>query len=236
MTRRTPVGMLVVALAGLSAFGCSAQTSAVFQSMLAPVVAPVDPAAPVATPSGLVEALPDATWWPHPEGYAMVLPAGWSGVAIDESRAGQLIAAVLAVDPELAARISAVLDSTDARISAIAADASAVDGVGPLVIVLAQPTQDRGAHAVKSLVKEQIAGLPGLADGPFRDDVSLPSANGVQFEFTIADPTLGVLQVRALLFRFGSDAYLVSFVAPEAGFEAAEPIFEAIAVSLRFGV
>jgi hypothetical protein len=190
----------------------------------------------VVTPSGLGEALPEATWWPHPEGYAMVLPAGWSGVAIDESRAGQLIAAVLATDPELAARIGAVLDSTDARISAIAADGSAVDGVGPLVIVLAQPTQDRGAHAVKSLVKEQIAGLPGLADGPFRDDVSLPSANGVQFEFTIADPTLGVLQVRALLFRFGSDAYLVSFVAPEAEFEAAEAIFEAIAASLRFGV
>jgi hypothetical protein len=226
--------MLVVALAGLSAFGCSAQTSAVFQSMVAPVVAPIDPAAPVATPSGLVE--PEATWWPHPEGYAMILPVGWSGIAIDESRAGQLLAAVLATDPELAARIGAVLDSTDARISAIAAEASTIDGVGPLVIVLAQPTQDRGAHAVKSLVKEQIAGLPGLADGPFRDDVSLPSANGVQFEFTIADPTLGVLQVRALLFRFGSDAYLVSFVAPEAEFEAAEPIFEAIAESLRFGV
>jgi hypothetical protein len=226
--------MLVVALAGLSAFGCSAQTSAVFQSMVAPVVAPAD-ADPLATP-GLVEALPEAAWWPHPDGYAMVLPAGWSGVAVDDSRAGQLIEAVLATDPELAARIGAVLDSTDARISAIAAHPGAADGVGPLVIVLAQPTQDRGAHAVKTLVKEQIAGLPGLADGPFRDDVSLPSANGVQFEFTIADPALGLLQVRALLFRFGSDAYLVSFVAPEAEFEAAEAIFEAIAASLRFGV
>jgi hypothetical protein len=236
MTRRTPVGFLVVALLSLSAFGCSAQTSAVFQSMFAPVVAPVDPAAPLASPGDLQAALPEATWWPHPDGYAMVLPAGWSGVAVDDSRARELVAAVFATDAELAGRIGGVLDSTGTRISAIAAQANAGDVLGPLVVVLAQPTQDRGAHAVKSLVKEQIASLPGLADGPFRDDVTLPSANGVQFEFTIADPALGALQVRALLFRFGSDAYLVSFVAPESEFEAAEAIFEAIAASLRFGV
>jgi hypothetical protein len=236
MTRRTPAGLLVVALFGLSAFGCSAQTSAVFQTMLAPVVVAADPAVPVATPSGLEGALPESTWWPHPDGYAMVLPPGWGGVAVDETRARQLVDAVLVTDPELAARLGGVLDSTGTRISAIAAQTSAAEVLGPLVIVLAQPTQDRGAHAVKSLVKEQIAALPGLADGPFRDDVALPSANGVQFEFTIADPALGALQVRALLFRFGSDAYLVAFVAPEAEFEAAEAIFEAIAASLRFGV
>lgn len=228
--------MLVAALAGLTAVGCSAQTSAVFQSMLAPAIEPAVLAEPLPAATGAAADLPIETWWPHPDGYAMVLPAGWSGVAIDKSAATRLVDAVLATDPDLAARIDAVLESTDARISAIAAETAIADDLGPLVIVLAQPTQDRGAHAVKSLVKEQIAGLPGLSGGPFRDDVTLPSASGVQFEFTIDDPTLGALQVRALLFRFGSNSYLVSFVAPASEFEAAEAVFEAIAASLRFGV
>jgi hypothetical protein len=238
MTRRTPVGILVVALASLSAVGCSAQTSAVFQAMLAPAIEPVAPVEPVepAPPSAAVVGVPVETWWPHPDGYAMVLPAGWSGVALDETQAGQLVDAVVATDADLAARIDGILESTDSRISAIAAETAVAQDLGPLVIVLAQPTQDRGAHAVKSLVKEQIAGLPGLSGGPFRDDVTLPYASGVQFEFTIDDPALGALQVRALLFRFGSDAYLVSFVAPVAEFESVEAIFEAIAASLRFGV
>jgi hypothetical protein len=228
--------MLVVALIGLSAIGCSAQTSAVFQTLIGPAVVPGAPIEAVPAASEAAEPIPETTWWPHPDGYAMVLPAGWRGLALDDVQAGQLMAAVAATDPDLAARIAAVLASTGSRISAIAAQTDGAQETGPLVIVLAQPTEDRGAHAVKSLVKEQIAALPGLSDGPFRDDVTLPSASGVQFEFTIDDPSLGALQVRALLFRFGSDAYLVSFVAPEADFEAAEAIFEAIAASLRFGV
>jgi hypothetical protein len=105
-----------------------------------------------------------------------------------------------------------------------------------ILLVLAQPTEDRQAHAVKTLVKEQIASLPGLSAGPYRDDVTLPTAKGVRFDYSIDDPDLGILQVRSYLFRFGSDAYLVSFVALEEDFEAAEAIFEAIAASLRFGV
>ncbi|HKZ92004.1 MAG TPA: hypothetical protein VJZ50_07680 [Candidatus Limnocylindrales bacterium] len=236
-SRTTPVGVLVVALASLIAVGCSAQTSAVFQAFLDPVAAPpASPSEPVAAASDDVEDAGLATWWPHPDGYAMVLPAGWSGVALDDAEASQLVDAVDVTFPDLAARIDAVLISTHSRVSAIAADASAVGDIGPLLIVLAQPTEDRGAHAVKSLVKEQIAGLPGLSGGPFRDDVTLPTATGVRFEFTIDDPDLGALQVRAFLFRFGSDAYLVSFVAPEEDFEEAEAIFEAIVASLRFGV
>jgi hypothetical protein len=235
MTRRTPVGLLVVALSSLSAVGCTAQTSAVFQAMLPPVV-PVAPADPLPTASDGLAVVAPTIWWPHPDGYAMELPTGWSGIALDDAQASQLVDAVVAGDPDLAARISGVLASTGTRISAIAARTPVASGIGPVVIVLAQPTQDRGAHAVKQLVKEQIASLPGLTAGPFRDDVQLPNASGVQFEFTVQDPAVGGLQVRALLFRFGSDAYLVCFVAPQAEFEAAEAIFEAIAASLRFGV
>jgi hypothetical protein len=164
-----------------------------------------------------------------------ILPSGWSGVSVDEAQASQLLDALATTHPALAERIRAVLLATGSRVSAVAGD-HATAAVSPILLVLAQPTEDRQAHAVKTLVKEQIASLPGLSAGPYRDDVTLPTANGVRFDYSIDDPDLGILQVRSYLFRFGSDAYLVSFVALEEDFEAAEAIFEAIAASLRFGV
>lgn len=235
-SRTTPVGVLVVALAGLIAMGCSAQTSAVFDALLDPAGAPVSPIETVTDPSEDADSVVDPMWWPHPDGYAMVLPAGWVGIAVDDSGAIQMMDALESANPVLAERMQGVLLVTNSRISAIATGSLAGDGVSPVMLVLAQPTEDRGAHAVKSLVKEQIAGLPGLSAGPFRDDVTLPAAKGVQFDYSILDPDLGSLQVRSYLFRFASEAYLVSFVARTEDFEAAEPLFAAIAASLRFGV
>jgi hypothetical protein len=216
--------------------GCSAETSAVFQTLIEPVEAPASPSdVAVASPEAVADS-GSATWWPHPEGYAMVLPAGWGGIALDDAQASQLLDAVAVGNPALAARIETVLTTTNSRISAIAAVPDAAAGAAPILVVVAQPTEDRQAHAVKSLVKEQIESLPGLSGGPFRDDVTLPAAKGVQFDFSIDDPDLGALQIRSYLFRFGSDAFLVCFVAPVESFEEAELVFEAIAASLRFGV
>lgn len=235
-SRTTPVGILVLALTGLLAIGCNAQTSAVFEALLDPAGSPASPAEAAAVPTDAVDDAANPMWWPHPDGYAMVLPAGWIGVALDEADAGRMMDALEAANPLLAARIEGVLIGTNTRVSAVAAAAIVEAGLSPLLIVLAQPTVDLGAHAVKTLVKEQIAGLPGLVAGPFRDDVMLPAAKGVRFDYTIDDPDVGSLQVRSYLFRFASEAYLVSFVASVDAFEEAEPIFEAIAASLRFGV
>lgn len=232
----TPVGILVVALASLIAVGCSAQTRAVFEALLDPAAVPASPSEAVVASPDVVDDIGSATWWPHPDGYAMVLPAGWSGIALDEAQASQLMDAVAVVNPALAERIETVLSATNSRVSAIAAVPGLDVDIAPILLILAQPTEDMQAHALKSLVKEQIDSLPGLSGGPFRDDVTLPTATGVRFDFSIDDPDLGALQVRSYLFRFGSDAYLVSFVAPAEGFEDAEAIFEAIAMSLRFGV
>ncbi len=235
-SRTTPVGVLVVAIAGLIAGGCSASTSAVFEALLDPFGAPPSPSAAVAEITDAVEGSGDVTWWPHPDGYAMVLPPGWSGAAVDDAQVSQVIDALAVESPELADRIETVLDTTASRVSAVAADPSPTEGLAPLLVVLAQPTDDQPAHAVKSRVKEQIASLPGLSGGPFRDDVMLPTAKGVRFDFSVVDPDLGALQVRSYLFRFGGEAYLVCFIAALDEFEAAEPIFEVIAASLRFGV
>ena len=231
--------MLVVALAGLSAVGCSAQTSAVFQSHARARGGAAAPAEPVPTATDAVVGMP---------GDDVVAAPGWlrHGAAgrLERRRPRRdpgrpaLVDAVLATDPDLAARIDAVLDvdrladqrhrRRDRHRARTSAPSSSSSPSRP---------QDRGAHAVKSLVKEQIAGLPGLIGWslPRRRDAALRQ-RASNSSSRIDDPVLGALQVRALLFRFGSDAYLVSFVAPEAEFEAAEAIFEAIAASLRFGV
>jgi hypothetical protein len=230
------VGALVVALAGFIVGGCSAPTSAVFEALLDPFGAPASPSEAVAGIADAVQGSGESTWWPHPDGYALVLPPGWSGVAVDGAQVEDLVDALSGDSPDLGRRIDGVLNATNARVSAIAGDPAAPGELAPLLVVLAQPTQDRQAHAVKSLVKEQIADLPGLSGGPFRDDVNLPMAKGARFDFSLQDPDLGALQVRSYLFRFGEDAYLVCFIAPSADFEDAEPLFDAIAASLRFGV
>jgi hypothetical protein len=235
-SRTTPVGVLVLALAGFIVGACSAPTSAVFQALLDPFGAPASPSEAVLEIADAVAGDSEATWWPLSDGYAMVLPAGWSGLAVDDAQVSQLIDALAASGSALGPRIREVLEATGTRVSAIAGDPSATEDLSPLLIVLAQPTGDRQAHAVKSQVKDQISSLPGLSGGPFRDDITLPTAKGVRFDFSIEDPDLGALQVRSYLFRFGGDAYLVCFVAPADSFEEAESLFDAIAASLRFGV
>jgi hypothetical protein len=235
-SRTTPVGVLVVALAGLIAGGCSAPTAAMFEALLDPFGASPSPSGTMTETADTVTGSSASTWWPHPDGYAMLLPPGWSGAAVDDDALSGIVDALASETPGLATRIEDVLDATNSRVSAVAGDPEALQTIAPLLVVLAQPTEDRQAHAVKSQVKEQITSLPGITAGPFRDDVTLPTAKGVRFDFSLEDPDLGNLQVRAYLFRFGEDAYLVCFVAPAQTFEDAIPIFDAIADSLRFGV
>jgi hypothetical protein len=42
--------------------------------------------------------------------------------------------------------------------------------------------------------------------------------------------------VRSYLFRFGSQAYIVNFIASEGAADEAEAMFDSIAESLRFGI
>jgi hypothetical protein len=235
MTRRTtPVGVLVTALAGLFAMGCTAQTSAVFDALLAPAG---DTLSASASDSSVATAsTTDSSWWPHPDdGYAMVLPPGWTAVALADGQADALVDAIGASYPELAARIEGVLMTTDARASAVAADPDTSADVA-FLLVLAQPTDDRRGHEIKKWVRDQIGTLPGLTDGPYPHDARLPTAKGWAFDYTIEDPDIGQLRVRSYVFRFGSQAYYVNFIASGSATDSSEAIFDAIAASLRFGV
>jgi hypothetical protein len=232
-SRTTPVGILVVALAGLFALGCTAQTSAVFEALVDPARAPAsssegDTADDAAESSA-------STWWPLPDGYRMELPAGWFGVDVDDDQASQFIDAVGATYPGLADRMQTVLGATESRVSAVALDPSAGD-TPPLMLVLAQPMHGMRAHEIKQHVRKQIGQLPGLTAPPFVKDAGLPMERAWRYDYGLNDADLGPLIVRSYLFRYGKDAYLVNFIAATDDADAADSLFDEITESLRFGV
>lgn len=233
-SRTTPVGIIVLALAGLFAVGCTAQTNAMAEALLDSAAAPAS-ASGADTSGDAAQGGTSGTWWPHPDGYAMDLPAGWFGIGVDRLQTTQLIDAAGSTLPGLAARMSAVLGSAALRVSGIAGDPSTI-GPGPMLLVLAQPSEGRRNHEMKLDVKGQISQLPGLSAPPFLKDAGLPRARGWRFDYSIQDQDLGALRVRSYLFRYGPDAYLVSFIAPEASADDADALFDAIAESIRFGV
>jgi len=234
-SRTTPVGILVIALAGLIVVGCSAPTNAVFQALLDP--AGTATSSPEAEPAdGAADGSDTSTWWQHPDGYVMVLPAGWSGMAVAASETDDLVDAVGRVMPGLGSRIDGVMDGSNLRVSAVAADSSAGGDVSPVLLVLAEPMNGRRYHAIKTDVYERISDLPGLSGALSPHDVRLPAAKGVRYDYTIADPDLGDIRVRSFLFRFDRSVYLVSFVASADVANDAGADFDLIVDSLRFGV
>ena len=233
-SRITPVGILVVALAGLIAVGCSAPTDAVFQALLDPGV--TAPSAPEVDPAeSAAEGSDDSTWWQHPSGYEMVLPAGWAGVAVEPDATDDLIDAVDESDPGLGERIDEVIGESDVQISAIAANGVIEGKVAPVLLVLAEPVAGRKNHVIKDDVHARLNDLPGLNGGLAPHDVRLPKAKGVRYDYTISDPALGEIRVRSYLFRWGKTVYLVNFVASADLADEAAPDFDSIQDSLQFG-
>lgn len=217
--------------------GCSAPTNAVFQALLDPSGAAasspeVDPAASAAESSG------SSTWWQHPDGYEMVLPPGWTGVAVEADQTDDLVAAVAAANPGLGERIEAVIGGRDLRISAIATKGVIEGKVAPLLVVIAEPKRGRKWPVVKEDIRHRLGGLPGLLRGGFSPvEYQLPHAAGVRYDFTLIDEDLGLgeIRVRSWLFKWGPSAYLVNFVVSADLADDAGTDFDDIQDSLQFG-
>ena len=105
-----------------------------------------------------------------------------------------------------------------------------------MMLVLAQETDGIRPRQLKALVGEQVASLPGLRGTPIRTDERRNETGSLRFDYAIDDPDLGALRIRSSLYRYGGQAYVVSYVAAEAALNEARPDFEAIAASLRFGI
>lgn len=234
-SRTTPVGIIVIALAGLFALGCNAQTSAVFEAFVDPASASASSSDAEATADATDEGGTQGMWWPHPDGYHMDLPTGWFGVPLERAQANRLINAVNASYPGLAERMRSVLGDTGSRVSAVAGDPIGGQS-GPVMLVLAQPKDGKRAHEIKQHVKKQISQLPGLVATPILQDAAVDTRQAWRFDYSLADQDLGTLRVRSYLVRWGDEAYLVSFVAPEATADEADILFDAIVDSLKFGV
>lgn len=233
-SRTTPVGILVIALVSLIAVGCSAPTNAVFQALLDPVgTAASSPEAEPANDAATSSA--PSTWWQHPDGYEMVLPAGWKGIAVGDQESDQIIDAVSAANPGLGERIQSVVGESDLRISAIATNGVMDDQVAPLLVVLAEPRGGRKWYVVKEDTRQRLAELPGLRGGLTPHQYQLPSAEGVRYDYTIEDEDLGEIRVRSWLFKWGRSAYLVNFVVAADLSNDAGADFDAIQDSLQFG-
>lgn len=232
-SRTTPVGILVIALAGLIAMGCSAPTTAVFQALLDPAGTAVS--SPEADPASAVVGSDTSTWWQHPDGYEMVLPAGWSGVAVDAAETEALIQAVDEANPGMGDRIEDVVDGSDMRVSAIATSGEVAGKVAPVMLVLAEPKAGRKPFAIKEDVKQRIGDLPGLNGRLAPHEVQLPHATGVRYDYTIMDEDLGEVSVRSWLFRYGRWVYLVNFFASADLADDAAGDFDEIQDSLSIG-
>jgi hypothetical protein len=236
-SRTTPVGFFVIALIGLITVGCSASTVSVFQALLQPPGdAQASPAVAVAPQTSLVGG-DLAVLWPHPDGYSMILPAGWSAVAIAPDSTSALVAAVSAVVPVgLGQRIAAVMVDPETQVSAIAADPSGAGTVAPIILVLSRPTDGQRVGIIKKQVGLELNALPGVMGPVTSHDVSLPNVKGFRFDYSIDDDDLGELKVYSYLFRFTQRSYLVNCIASADIADSAEPIFDAIVGSLRFGI
>ena len=235
MTRRTtPVGILVVALIGLIAVGCSAPTNAVFQALLDPAgtAAPAPEADPDVDPAPSGGA---SQWWAHPDGYAMVLPAGWAAMAVAQNGTDELIDLLSDTMPELATRVEDTFAGTETRVSTVAAGPVNEDGSRSMMVVLAEPQDGRKLHAIKSDAHERLKDLHGLSSRLTAQDVALTTGKGFRFDYAVDDPDLGALRVRSYLLRSGRTVYLVNFVASADPTTQEEQWFDLITSSLRFG-
>jgi hypothetical protein len=236
MSRTTPAGIFVIALAALFAVGCNAQTSSVFFTLVDPAAAPASSSDTDTSVSATAESGSVGTWWPHPDGYQMDLPPGWLGAPVDQTQTNLLVTAIGTSYPELSDRMRLVLSDSGSRVSAVAGDPTAAD-TGPVMLVIAQPKDGRRPHEIKQHVKKQIAQLPGITATPILQDAGLDAMRGGwRFDYSLADPDIGTVRVRSYLLRWGEEAYLVNFVAPEASADEADALFDAIAASLKFGV
>jgi hypothetical protein len=233
MTRSFPVAVVILVLAGLVVTGCSTQTSAVFQALLDSPPTASGEASP-GDPGTTISDSP--TWWAHPHGYAMSLPTGWVAIDLDAATTEQLLSALGATMPGVEQRVRDVLAATGARGSMLAVDLGTDRDVPAMVLVLAQETDGIRPRQLKALVAEQVASLPGLRGTPIRTDERRNGTGSLRFDYAIDDPDLGALRIRSSLFRYGGQAYLVSYIAAEAALNEARSDFEAIAVSLRFGI
>lgn len=240
MRRVAAVPSLALALLTLPIVaGCAALG---LPPMVDGVAAPL-PGADALTPgsSGEPAASPEVAFGPafvtSDDGYALTLPEGWAGVGVAPDGEQGALDALLAADPALGAAAGELIDTVSARVSMVAVDVAAADGVSmpPGVAVLIIPTRDVADDAMAELVGALIGRSAVVVDGVDHKVVTLPAGDADRFDL-VARGDVGPVRLRIYLFSVGDDGVVVAFAVPGTELSRGQPAVDEIIKSLIFGV
>lgn len=221
----------VPALVGCSALGLP-QLPGVPLTPVAPEVleaSPLPDASPVAAALGTVASV---------DGYSLAIPAGWSVTDLSAEDGLALTDLLATIEPTLGAVARSGLEADGSPHLSLAAvdQAAELDGTyGPAVIVASMRTRGMEKGAARNLV-ESLLGQTTLATDVGHSVESLPAGNAHRYEALVVAESGVTIQLEIYVLRVGGDSFVVAAVAPEDRFVAAQPAFEAIIRSLRFGV
>jgi hypothetical protein len=214
--------------------GCSALG---LPGLGAPPLPAVDPSGDVVASPGILESpvpVPTPMDLASADGYSLTLPAGWLSADLAATDALSLADLLAATDPTLGALARAGLEMSEARLSLVAVDPLAVAGWGPGVVIATMRTRGMPRDAARSMVEEILAGAP-LVSEVVHSVVTLPGGDAHRYDALLQGDTV-VVALQAYVFRVGGDSFVVGTLAPQESVAGAQPAFDAIVKSLRFGV
>lgn len=172
------------------------------------------------------------------DGYSLAIPAGWSATDLSGEDGLALADLLATIEPTLGAVARQGLEADGSpNLSLAAVDEVAELGgtYGPAVVVASMRTRGMEKGAARNLV-ESLIGQTTLATDAAHSVESLPAGNAHRYDALVVADSGTTIQLQVYVFRVGGVSFVVAAIAPEDGFAAAQPTFDAIIRSLRFGV
>lgn len=172
------------------------------------------------------------------DGYSLAVPSGWSATDLSGEDGLALTDLLSTIEPTLGmvARQGLEADGSPHLSLAAVDQAADLEGTyGPAVLIASMRTRGMEKGAARNLV-ESLLEQTTLATDVGHSVQSLPAGNAHRYEALVVADSGVTVQLQVTIFRVGGDAFVVAAVAPEDRFAAAQPSFDAIIRSLRFGV
>ena len=166
------------------------------------------------------------------DGYTLSIPGGWGATDLSLEDGLALADTVADLEPTLGAlgRMALELDGSP-RLSMVAVDlvAASSGGYAPGLIIATLRTRGMDKAAARNMVEDLLALAP-LAMDVIHTVEGLPAGDAHRYDAIVEADSGAMLRFRIDVFRVGGDSFVVAAVA------GAEPVFDGILKSLRFGV
>jgi len=185
-----------------------------------------------ADPAGSVGSIASA------DGYTLSIPSGWAATDLSLEDGVALADTVSALEPTLGAlgRAALELDGSP-RLSMVAVDlvAASSGGYAPGLVVATLRTRGMDKSAARNMVEDLLTQAPLAAD-VIHTVEGLAAGDAHRYDAIVQTDSGTELHFRVDVFRVGGVSFVVAAVAPADQFAGAEPLFDGILKSLRFGV